>query len=71
MNYRLAPRERRTCPSSSTSCPRTGSTGPDRADMPLTEQQLYGIASDARWADTMSAAFIGSAHSIQLAAEPY
>jgi hypothetical protein len=42
-----------------------------RADMPLTEQQLYGIASDPRWADTMSAAFIGSAHSIQLAELPY
>ena len=51
--------------------PETGSTGADRPDMPLTEQQLYAIASDPHWAPTMDASFVAAAHSIQLAAEPY
>jgi len=48
-----------------------GNFGADRADLPLTAQQLYTIAQDPRWGATMDAAFVHAASTIQVSPNPF
>ncbi|GAA1988408.1 hypothetical protein [Catenulispora subtropica] len=51
--------------------PELGGAGPDRADLPLTSDQLLAIARDPRWGPTMDKAFVAeAAATIQLEPRP-
>ncbi|GAA2026655.1 hypothetical protein GCM10009839_26460 [Catenulispora yoronensis] len=55
-----------------TNGPGNGLAGPDRADLPLTSDQLLSIARDSRWEASMGADFVAQAQTaIELESTPY
>ncbi|MEY9859803.1 hypothetical protein ABH935_005436 [Catenulispora sp. GAS73] len=50
----------------------SGNFGADRSEMPLTQQQMYAIASDPRWSTSMDAAFVHTANAtVHVSEDPY